>query len=250
MRGALFHGLAGRLGPGFELYAPDLPGHGTAAAEAPGLAACARRAAEAIAATGRDDVILVGWSFGAAVAWACLAEHGQERVSGLVTVDMSPKLANRPGWDCGLLGQEPGRLQRTTGEIRSDWPRAAGKIATSMFASRAGAPGYSREDALAQILSNDPAKMAAVWDAMLAMDLRGSAAGVTCPWIVAHGAKSRVYPDETARWLAGVAPQARLARFEHSGHSPHLEEPDAFAEMLRDFSAELDRRQHRQARRV
>lgn len=239
MRGAVFAGLAERLGPAFAVSAPDLLGHGAAAEEVTGLEACARAAARAIKATGRDDVLLVGWSMGAAVAWSCLSDNAAPQVAGLVTVDMSPKLVNEAGWTGGLLGQAPDRLARTTDEIHSDWPRAAEKIATSMFATRSGAPDYSRAEALMQVLSNDPATMARCWDALLAMDLRTAAAQIQCPWIVAHGARSRVYPAETAHWLAGVAPRARRACFENSGHSPHLEEPEAFARMLRAFSAEI-----------
>ena len=226
MRGAVFDDLAARLGPGVR--APDLPGHGARRGGAASLSAAVEMLEAEVERAG-PGAILVGWSLGAAVAWAWLRRRGGTGAAGLVTVDMSPRPVNGDGWTLGLLGQTPGRLRRNAREIHSDWPAAAEKIATTMFADRTGAPGFSRAQARAQVLSNDPAKMAAWWDDMMAMDLREAARGVRIPWRVAHGARSRVYPPAAATRVP----------FGRSGHSPHLEEPAAFARMLCDFDAEL-----------
>jgi len=236
MRGAVFDDLAARLGPGVR--APDLPGHG-AAQEGEASLAAAVDLLEAEVASAGPEAMVVGWSMGAAVAWAWLGRTGGTGIAGLVTADMSPCPVNGEGWDLGLLGQTPDRLHRNTREIHDDWPAAAEKIATTMFAEKTGAPGFSRDQALAQVLSNDPDKMAAYWDDMMAMDLRGAARGVRVPWRVSHGARSRVYSAETAHWLAEAGDAARLVTFERSGHSPHLEEPEAFAALIRRFDAEL-----------
>ncbi|MDW4499201.1 alpha/beta hydrolase [Sulfitobacter sp. D35] len=236
MRGAIFDDLAARLGP--DVRAPDLPGHGALRNGTASLDAAVATLDSEVAETG-TEAIVVGWSLGAAVAWSWLERHGGQGIAGLVTVDMSPRPLNDSNWKLGLLGSNAERLRRTTREIRTDWPAAAQKIATTMFANKSGAPGLSRSQALAQVLSNDPVRMADYWDDMLAMDLRAAARGVTIPWRVAHGASSRVYPAETARWLADTSEAAHLVRFAHSGHSPHLEEPEAFARLVRDFDAEL-----------
>ncbi|MBV0913793.1 alpha/beta fold hydrolase [Anianabacter salinae] len=236
MRGSVFGDLCDRLGQGVR--APDLPGHGAARDQAASLEAAIDMLEAEVAQTG-PETLIVGWSMGAAVSWAWLGRHGGTGAAGLVTIDMSPRPVNADGWALGLIGQTESHLRRNTEEIHTDWPAAAEKIATTMFADRAGAPGFSRADALAQILSNDPARMACYWDDMMAMDLRGAACGVRIPWRVVHGARSKVYPAETARWLAEGAQAARLCRFDRSGHSPHLEEPEAFAALIRDFDAEL-----------
>jgi pimeloyl-[acyl-carrier protein] methyl ester esterase len=230
MRGAVFDGLAARLGPGVR--APDLPGHG-AARDGPASLAAAVEMLEAEVAAAGPGAMIVGWSLGAAVAWAWLDRHGGAGAAGLVTLDMSPRPVNGGGWRLGLLGQTPERLRRNTEEIHRNWPAAAGKIATTMFADRAGAPGFSRAEALAQVLSNDPGRMAAYWDDMMAMDLRAAVRRVRIPWRIGYGARSRVYAAATARWMAAEAPSASLARFDRSGHSPHLEEPDAVARLIR-----------------
>ena len=112
-------------------------------------------------------------------------------------------------------------------------------IATTMFGDRDGAPGYSRADALAQILSNDPARMVTMWKALARMDKRQVIGSLPCPLLATCGALSRVYPASTARWLAGTAPRGEMHAFAASGHSPHLEEPDAFAARLTEFAGSL-----------
>jgi pimeloyl-[acyl-carrier protein] methyl ester esterase len=236
MRGTVFDDLAARLGPGTR--APDLPGHGAARDSEVSLSAAVDLLEAELAAAG-PEAMVVGWSLGAAVAWAWLARNGGSGIAGLVTVDMSPRPVNGDGWTLGLLGQTPASLRRNTQEIHTAWPTASEKIATTMFADKAGAPGFSRAKALAQVRSNAPGKMAAYWDEMIAMDLRSAARGVPVPWRVAYGASSRVNPAEAAHWLAKHGPDTRLERFAQSGHSPHLEEPEAFAALIRRFDLDL-----------
>lgn len=237
MRGAVFDALVGRLGP--NVVAPDLPGHGDAFQGKVGLKACVDMLDQLINETGRDDVLLVGWSMGALVAWSYIVAHGCGRLAGLMTVDMSPRPANDETWALGLKGSTPERLTMATDEIHGDWPTAAGKIATTMFATHAGAPGFGRDEALDLIMANDAEVMARYWDEMMATDLRDVVPVIDVPWLVAYGAQSRVYPAATARWLAETARDAETAEFASSGHSPHLEEPEELARVLQGFEAGL-----------
>ncbi|MDA7427304.1 alpha/beta hydrolase [Primorskyibacter aestuariivivens] len=228
MRGAAFGPLIDRL-EGIDCLAPDLPGHGVPGA---GLDDCVALIEEQ--SRGRD-IVLLGWSMGAAVAWRYIREFGAGRLAGLITVDMAPKLCVTPDWPHGLIGQDAARLAATTAEIHTDWPAAAQKIATTMFASRDGSPQMMRAAALRQVLDNDPSIMARYWDEMVAMDLRDVMPAISCPTLVAHGGQSRVYPGSGADWLAGAIPGAERVCFKASGHSPHLEEPERFAEVVRAF---------------
>lgn len=228
MRGAVFDPLIRRLG-GVPCLAPDLPGHGAPGA---GISECVALVQE----IAHDrPIVLLGWSMGAAVAWEYIRQHGAGRLAGLITVDMAPRLCVSPDWPHGLIGQDAARLAETTAEIHHDWPGAAQKIATTMFANRDGAAEMTRAHALAQVLDNDPATMAQYWDDMVAMDLRGVMPHITCPTLVAHGGQSRVYPASGAQWLAGAIPGAERVCFDASGHSPHLEEAEKFAETVRGF---------------
>lgn len=239
MRGAIFDDLIARLPSSFACHAPDLPGHGALADREPSLAACAQTVADLIKTQDLQDVLLVGWSMGAAVAWRFLEAFGTDRIAGLMTVDMSPKLGSRPDWPHGLIGQSEADLAATTERMIADWRGMSEAIATTMFASREGAPGYTRQAALEQILANDPARMIAMWQAMTAMDYRPLIGRIGCPLLAACGARSRVYPASAAQWLAATAPRGEMHVFAESGHSPHLEEPQAFADRLVEFAAGL-----------
>ena len=236
MRGAIFNDLIARLPAELDCHAPDLPGHGERAAEEPSLAAAVQTLSALLEEHDLNNVLLVGWSMGAAVAWQYIEDFGADRIAGLMSVDMSPKLACGPDWPHGLIGQSAEDVETTTGRMLADWPGMAEAIATTMFGHRDGAPGYSRTDALAQILSNDPARMITMWKALAGMDKRQVISDLPCPLLATCGALSRVYPASTARWLAETAPRGEMHSFAASGHSPHLEEPEAFTARLMDFA--------------
>lgn len=239
MNGAIFDDVAARMGPGFACCAPDLPGHGAAADLPPTLEAGAAVVAETIAARGLSDVLLVGWSMGAAVAWTYLRDHGCGRIAGLVTVDMAPRMACAADWPHGLIGQGAEDIAASTRRFEADWAGGAEAIASTMFADKDGPRGFPRDRALAQILSNDPDRMRAVWRALTAMDLRAVIGGIDLPYLATCGARSRVYPASAADWLAEQAPKGRVHSFPLSGHSPHLEEPEAFRHAIEDFADTL-----------
>lgn len=239
MRGAIFDDIAARMGPGFRCLAPDLPGHGAAAHQAPTLEAGAAVVAELIAAESLRGVLLVGWSMGAAVAWTYLRDYGSDRLAGLVTVDMSPHMANGPGWAHGLIGQSEADVAASVARFEADWPGGAEAIAATMFADKAGPAGFPRAAALSQILSNDPGRICDMWRALVAMDLRDVISRIGVPYLATHGARSRVYPAAAARWLAETAPRGRSHGFARSGHSPHLEEPADFARVIGEFAGAL-----------
>ena len=239
MQGAIFDDVATRMGPDFACLAPDLPGHGAARDLPPTLEAGARVVSDLIEAASLDGALLVGWSMGAAVAWTYLRDFGAERLAGLVTIDMAPRMACGPDWPHGLIGQDAGDVATSTRRFEADWHGGAEAIASTMFADKAGPPGFPRDLALAQILSNDPGRMLAVWKALTAMDLRDVIGGIGIPYLAARGARSRVYPASAADWLAQQAPMGRVHAFRQSGHSPHLEEPEEFARVIGAFARSL-----------
>lgn len=235
MRGAIWDDLIARLGPQFDCLAPDLPGHASAADQPPTLAACARTIAGCLDTRPGQQALIVGWSMGAAAAWRYVAENGTSRLAGLMTVDMTPKIEPSGAWAHGLMGQTTASVASSTLRFANDWDGATHGIAATMFATKDGPAAFSRSRAHQIIRSHDPEKMRALWADMLAMDARPQIGAINVPYLVCSGARSRVYPASASDWIAEQAPDARRHVFTNSGHSPHLEEPEAFAQTIAEF---------------
>lgn len=234
MNGAMFNGTAERLGAEFECYAPDLPGHGGRLADEASLDACAALAKRWIDSL--DRPILAGWSMGAGAAWRYVAKHGTAGLRGLVTIDMSPRMLPDEDWDLGLIGQSAEAILATSDKIVPQWTRMASSIARNMYAL-SSAPVPSREDIIDLLLAQDPARLRPLWDDLVAMDERETIAKIAVPYLVCSGARSRLYSQDAAHWIASQAWRARVESFAFSGHSPHLEEPEAFCDAIRRFVA-------------
>jgi pimeloyl-ACP methyl ester carboxylesterase len=73
----------------------------------------------------------------------------------------------------------------------------------------------------------------------VAQDFRDELARIEQPSLIVHGAHSQLYGPDTAAYLAHALPDARAVRFDHSGHAPHLEEPELFNRLVRDFADAL-----------
>ncbi|MEC8015173.1 MAG: alpha/beta hydrolase [Pseudomonadota bacterium] len=234
MRGDLFEEVTHRLGPGFDCHAPDLPGHGSRADQPGGLAACVDLACDWI--TRLDRPLVIGWSMGAGVAWRSIARRGTAGIRGLVTIDMSPRMLPADDWDMGMIASGAEAILATSDKIIPEWPRMSGSIARTMYA-RTSDPQPSRQTIEEMLLAQDPRHLRPVWDDLVAMDMRDTIADIDVPYLVCTGADSRLYREDVAQWIAAQAPQAQVARFAQSGHSPHLEEPEAFCDAICRFVA-------------
>jgi Predicted hydrolases or acyltransferases (alpha/beta hydrolase superfamily) len=145
---------------------------------------------------------------------------------------MTPRMAAAPGWPYGAPGQSLDDLLAAADRFEADWPATAENITKWIFARPGDAAELTREALVARILARDPAKMAALWRDMARADFRDLVRRLDVPLHAFHGARTRAYPPGTAEWLAANAPRGRAVAFAHSGHIPHLEEPDRFAEAI------------------
>lgn len=70
-------------------------------------------------------------------------------------------------------------------------------------------------------------------------DLKPLLPGVTAPTLVTVGRTDWITPVQCSETIAALVPGARLAVFEHSGHSPQIEEAEAWTRTVRDFLHEV-----------
>jgi len=237
MTGAVFADQIARLKDRFHCFAPDLPGHGAARGGPP--ASLERAIAETAALIEnriKDPLVIVGWSLGAMVAWHVLARYRGLDVRGLVTVDMSPKILNDAHWSLGIKGFTEERNRQATRSMAANWTDYAPRIRKGLFADTEGPSVFPAAKAAALIRQQDPNQMVAMWQSLCRADARAQIPTLGVPMLAIAGAKSRIYPTETALWIAENAPDTRLEIVAGCGHSPHLEDPARFANLVTEFA--------------
>lgn len=72
-----------------------------------------------------------------------------------------------------------------------------------------------------------------------AYDVKGRLPEITCPTLVTVGRGDWITPVECSETIASLIPDSRLVVFEKSGHSPQVEEAEAWRATVREFLAEV-----------
>lgn len=225
------------LAPRWPVFAPHLPGHGGRAAPLRSIAAMADDLAGQIASAGIENPILIGWSMGAMVALSLLERHPTLSAAGLVIEDMTAKILNEPGWTLGIRnGFTRVHSDLAIQSMRQDWTAYARAAAPALFAEHDKPPAELLEWATREIEHNNPDMLAQIWQSMAEQDFRLLLPRLTLPALVITGEQSQLYAPEVGRWMAQALPNASHASIERAGHSPHLENPDAFNHALEAFA--------------
>lgn len=225
----------------FRLITIDLRGHGESLrpGEGPTVEQIAADVAELAEALDLRGAIGVGWSLGAMVLWHVLAGPAASRFAGAVVVDMTARVRNDEEWDLGL---SPEACEARSLAIRDDFEGFAVGAGQAIFAQPVAPQRREIADwASFEFARNDAGAIGSVWASLIRQDLRALLRRIQHPTLIVHGAQSRLYGEDTADHLVAALPNARAVRFEESGHAPHLEQPELFNRILRDFAERLSR---------
>ena len=213
--GAYFVPLAERLATRFDIYAPDLPGHGRshtppAPLDIAGLANELRRWLHAM---GLERVSLIGHSMGCQVAVE-LAARSPGLVDRLVligpTLDREARSLRRtlPRFVAGALRERPSRGLFSLGLlIVKDYARMGPRLLDELRA-------------------------------MFAYAIEGSLPRVTAPVLFLRGEKDRVVPQRWLEELAALAPGSSAVVVPGAAHAVHYSHPDAVARAIEGFLSE------------
>lgn len=150
-----------------------------------------------------DQAVLWGTASGGAVAiW--LAVHHPERVTSLVLDNSSASVSAHPGYDVGFSDAE-------TSERRSLFESLWGTGATLDLI----APGSADDDRLRsewgryERATATPGSILAMYDIVVAFDVRDLLSTVAVPTLVLHSASNVLLPVAHGRYLAERIPDAR-----------------------------------------
>ena len=229
------------LAKDFRVITIDLRGHGASArpGERPTVEQLAADVSALADALDLESAIGVGWSMGATVLWHVLSGPAAARFAGAVVVDMTARVRNDAEWDLGL---SPEACEARSLAIRDDFESFAATAGQGIFAQPVDPGQRDMADwASVEFARNDAGAIGSVWASLVRQDVRALLEKIEHPTLIVHGARSRLYGDDTADHLVEALPDARAVRFDRSGHAPHLEEPLLFNQILRDFADRLSR---------
>jgi 3-oxoadipate enol-lactonase len=233
LSGALWDETVERLAADARLIVPDLRGHGESDASArASMATYADDLAAVLDAADVDGPVTVaGLSMGGYIAFELLRRY-PERIRALV-------LANtRAGADAPDGARK--RLDTAARVEREGSAVVADEMVGKLFA--AGAAGPLRERWRAIMAATPPAGVAAALRAMADRpDSMDTLRAARVPVLVVAGAEDGIVPRADAEEMRDAAPDARLEIVEGAGHMTPVEQPERFADILRDFLERLPR---------
>lgn len=190
---------------------------------------------------GADTVVMAGGSYGGFIAMEYAIRY-PARVSALVLRDTAADSANQHLAVANALASsrvrvDPAKLERLmTGTIRDDddlrdcWaeilPLYDHDLDWDTVRRRVADTPYRYRTHNAAFAVNQPS-----------YDIKARLPEITAPTLVTVGRHDWITPVSCSETIASSIPGARLVVFESSGHSPQLEEPEAFQRVVREFLA-------------
>lgn len=182
----------------------------------------ARAAVVLLDRLGLDAADVVGNSVGGIVAQVLAARH-PERVRRLVLVGTGASLGDAP--------TPFGDLVSAWVDGCGDRTELASRLVDALVATPSAEPERNRY--VRAVLDADPGFLSAVLTAARGLDLRPELHRIAAPTLVIRGehdtARTRRHVTDL---LAGI-PDATAAEMPGCGHSPMIEQPDAFAALVR-----------------
>ena len=223
----LIHGAGGtsmhwpaalRRLPEWNVYALDLPGHGSSAG--PGrdsIAAYGEVVRGFCDALKLSRVVLAGHSMGGAIVQE-FALNDPQRLAGMVLVGTGARLRVAPAVLNGIHSDLAG-----VARLLADWVYAP------------GSPAQLKRLYVQHTLENNPDVLYGDFLACDRFDRRADTAQLDAPALVLCGAEDQMTPPKFSEYLAQTLPHAELAIIPRTGHMLPLEAPEDVAQRMAEW---------------
>lgn len=221
----------------YRRVAFDFRGHGRSEKTAVGhtMGQYARDVQAVLEALGLDEAVLVGWSMGASVSWEYVDAFGTDRIRALVDVDMEPAPMQREGYEHGSYTQAD--LAAAYQAIQTD---PIGVVEDSLEALLGTPPSRETRTMMLDEGTRTPAPIqAAMLVELPTVDHREVLEALDVPMLVCVGTDEAWRSVASVEAVAELVPDARVERFEESGHCPTIQEPVRFNRVLDAFVGSL-----------
>jgi pimeloyl-ACP methyl ester carboxylesterase len=225
----LIHGAGGthlywptevRRLPGYLVYAPDLPGHGTSGGRGmQSISAYAQALISWLDALDLHSSVLIGHSMGSAIALSLALDH-PERVLGLGLVGAGARLRVSPE----ILEQTSNQTTFASG--------------VASVISRSFSPNASERLIALATRRMVETRFSVLYGDFLAcdeFDVRDRLVELRQPTLVLCGADDQMTPVRYAQYLASGINNAVMKTIPNAGHMVMLEQPLAVASAISDF---------------
>ncbi len=222
-----FDRIVPRLAGEREVWLVNLPGFGASAPAGPGIEDFADRIAQELPGLGLSmPADLLGNGFGGFVSVALAVRHGR-LFDRLVLVDTGAAI---PPEGKGAFHAMAERVE--SGGMEAIVATALQRMFPEDFLAAHPEIAAERQ---ASLRAASPAHFAAACRALARFDLRDRLGAIRIPTLVVVGLRDTATPPALSRELATGIPGARLVELPQCGHSPHIQDPEAFWDAIKPF---------------
>ena len=205
----------------------DLPGFGESSPAGPAVEDFADRIAGLFAALDLPrETDVLGNGFGGFIALALAQRHG-DLFERLILVDTGAAFP-----EAGKAAFHAMAEKVETGGMSAILDTAVSRLFPDDFIEANRSLVEQRKAVLRRA---DPAHFAAACRSLAAVDLRPGLGRITNPTLVVVGLRDEATPPPLSRELADVIEAARLVEIPHCGHSPQMQDPQAFLDAVAPF---------------
>ncbi|OGC22225.1 hypothetical protein A2291_01370 [candidate division WOR-1 bacterium RIFOXYB2_FULL_42_35] len=172
-----------------------------------------------------ESVYIIAWSMGAWKAFK-LYQDFPHKVKGLILVSAFPKYLKSANYPQGI---EPVLLQRLEKKFRQDYKTGMQYFYELVFKDK-------QYHHLIDTLPQPPEEDLLRWfEGLKNYDWREFLPEIKVPTLLIHGDQDTITLPASSEYMKEKIPNSQLVVFKGVGHTPFLEQPDKFHDLVRGF---------------